>query len=113
MVGRTTPALLLGPLAVDRNFRRWGVAASLVGHGLAAARRHGHRIVVAIGEPAMFAHFGFAPAHEHGLTMPVPVETARFLTCPLTPGALDGVSGVLGPAASADASPVRALRRAM
>jgi predicted N-acetyltransferase YhbS len=112
-IGRTTSALLLGPLAVVESFRRRGVAAALVGHGLDAARDQGHRIVVVIGEAPVFARFGFVAALDRGLTMPVPVEPARFMAYTLTPGALDGISGVLGSAVVAGAPPVRALRRAI
>ena len=112
-IGRTSPALLLGPLAVVEAFRRRGVAAALVGHGLDAARDRGHRIVVAIGEAPVFARFGFVAALDRGLTMPVPVAPSRFLACALTPGALDGVGGVLGSAVVAGEAPVRTFRRAI
>lgn len=113
MIGRASPALLLGPLAVAEGYRRRGVAATLIGHGLAKARDRGHGIVVAIGEAPVFARFGFVPALDQCLTMPVPVEPARFMACALTPGGSDGVGGVLGSAVVADAPPVRMLRRAI
>jgi len=112
-IGRTSPALLLGPLAVVEAFRRRGVAAALVGHGLDAARDRGHRIVVAIGEAPVFARFGFVAALDRGLTMPVPVAPSRFLACALTPGALDGAGGVLGSTVVAGEAPVRTFRRAI
>ena len=112
-IGRLTPALLLGPIAVAPAFRGRGVATTLIGNGLDAARDQGHEIVVAIGEARLFSRFGFLPAFDQGLTMPVPVEPERFLTCPLAADALDGVGGVLGPAETAWTSPFKELRRAI
>ena len=97
--GNRVPALLLGPLAVDFDYRGLGFANDLIARGLAAARRHGHIVVVAIGDQERFARFGFMPAAPLGLAMPVPVDEERFLVAELEPGALAGVAGVLAAAA--------------
>jgi predicted N-acetyltransferase YhbS len=96
--GNRVPALLLGPLAVHFDYRGQGFANDLIARGLAAARRHGHRVAVAIGDPARFARFGFAAAAARGLAMPAPVDEERFLVAALEPGALAGISGVLAAA---------------
>jgi predicted N-acetyltransferase YhbS len=81
----------------------------LVRHGLARAKRAGARICVVVGEPAYYAPFGFAGAAAAGLILPGPVEARRFQVLEITPGALDGVTGVIGKAED-DGVPGRGLR---
>ncbi len=90
------PALLLGPLAIHPDRRGQGIARGLVGRGLERAAKAGYRVVVTVGEPGLFARFGFAQARAAGLSMPVPVDEARFLAAELVPGALAQTTGVLG-----------------
>ncbi len=94
--GDGPPALLLGPLAVHPDRRGQGIARGLVGRGLERAAAAGHRVVVTVGEPGLFARFGFAQARAAGISMPVPVDEARFLAAELVPGALARTTGVLG-----------------
>ena len=100
-IDETVPALLLGPLAVDAAYRRRGIASALVVRGLGKARKRGHRIVAAVGGAWFFARLGFVPAAAVGLRMPAPADEARLVAMALEAGALDGVSGVLGPAPAA------------
>ncbi len=95
-VGGRVSALLLGPIAVHRAHRGRGIGGALIARGLADAGVSGHRIVAAIGDRGFLGRFGFAPARNAGLAMPMPVDEARFLALALVPGALDGVAGVLG-----------------
>jgi len=94
--GDCPPALLLGPLAVHPDRRGGGIARGLVGRGLERATKAGYRVVVTVGEPGLFARFGFARARAAGISMPVPVDEARFLAAELVPGALARTTGVLG-----------------
>ena len=93
-----TPAILLGPLAVDPVLQGRGIGRSLVRHALAEARRQGHRICFVVGDPAYYEPYGFRSAVAAGLVLPGPVEPARFQVLELSPGALEGVSGILAPA---------------
>src|ERR1700677_1675781 len=43
-------ALLLGPLTVEPAFRERGVGQALIGHALAQAKLHGHRLVLLVGD---------------------------------------------------------------
>ncbi len=95
-IGGEVPALLLGPIAVHGDHQGRGIGSALITRGLAEARALGHRIVAAIGDRGFLGRFGFLPARTAGLAMPMPVDEARFLALPLEPGALDGVTGVLG-----------------
>lgn len=90
------PAILLGPLAVEPALQGQGIGKTLLRHGLQEARRFGHRICVVVGEPAYYGPYGFASAPAAGLILPGPVDPARFQVLELTPGALDGLRGMIG-----------------
>src|SRR5689334_20599054 len=44
-----TPAMVLGPLAVEATSRKLGAGTALMDHALAAARARGHRTVILLG----------------------------------------------------------------
>lgn len=90
-----TPAILLGPLAVEPALQGRGIGKALVRHSLAAAKAAGHRICVVVGDPGYYRPFGFTPATGFGLSLPGPVEPERFQAKELVPGALAGVHGVI------------------
>ena len=87
-----TPAILLGPLAVEPALQGRGMGRALVAHGLAEARRHGHRICVVVGEPEYYRPFGFVNAPSRGLKLPGPVDPRRFQAAELEPGAFDDLA---------------------
>lgn len=98
-IGASTPAVLLGPIAVAESHRGRGIGARLVECGLAACRAAGHRIVVAIGTRAYLGRFGFTSARASGLELNARVDDDRFLVLALAPGALEGIAGEVRPAA--------------
>ncbi|HLG88256.1 MAG TPA: N-acetyltransferase [Alphaproteobacteria bacterium] len=89
-------ALLLGPVAVAPADRGKGYARALIWDGLRRARELGYRIVLLVGDEPYYAQFGFARPLAKRLELPGPVDLARFLALELEPGALGGVSGMLG-----------------
>jgi predicted N-acetyltransferase YhbS len=89
------PAILLGPLAVEPELQGRGVGRALVRHALSEAKRQGHDICIVVGEPAYYAPYGFHSATPAGLVLPGPVDPPRFQVLDLTPGALDGVQGLI------------------
>jgi len=91
------PALVLGPLAVDRAFRKLGVGASLITRALAAARARGHRAVLLLGDAAYYSRFGFSAEKTAELMLPGAYEQERLLGIELVPGALDGAWGMIVP----------------
>jgi predicted N-acetyltransferase YhbS len=93
-----TPAILLGPLAVDPKMRNQGLGRALVRHALNEAHRLGHRLCVVSGAPGYYRPYGFVPAVPHGLVMPGPLEPERLQVLELVPGALEGVRGLIQPA---------------
>ncbi len=86
-------ALMLGPLAVSRACRSGGIGRAMIEHGLARARKYGHAAVILVGDAPYYERFGFRRALTRGLTLPGPVDEARFLGLELRPGALDGARG--------------------
>ncbi|MBI1981592.1 MAG: N-acetyltransferase [Methylocystis sp.] len=92
-------ALLLGPVAVAAQYRSLGIGRALIDESLARAAAFGHRAVLLVGDAPYYARFGFARRFAERLTMPGPVERARFLGLELIPGALEGAHGRVVPTA--------------
>ena len=55
-------ALGLAPIAVARDYRRRGYAASLIETGLKRAKTDGWFGVFVLGDPQYYGRFGFSPA---------------------------------------------------
>jgi predicted N-acetyltransferase YhbS len=102
-----TPALLLGPLAVEVPFRGRGIARGLLDRTLSDARAVGHRLVVLVGDEPYYAASGFAAIPKGRVTMPGPVDPSRLLVAELVTGAFEGVEGPLRPAWEEVAEPAR------
>jgi len=86
-----TPALLLGPFAVDEAERSAGVGAALIRGACDGARAAGHAVVLLVGDESYFGEFGFS--RTEGVMMPGPVDPSRVLVRALVPGATDGLLG--------------------
>ena len=87
-----TPALLLGPLAVDPDYRNLGIGTRLMQESLIRGAALDHRVVLLVGDPGFYERFGFTPAVSRGIVMPG--ESPQRLMCrSLVPGGLEGVSG--------------------
>jgi predicted N-acetyltransferase YhbS len=89
------PALLLGPVAVDPDWRGGGVGTALVEHALNEARLRGHGAVLLVGDAPYYGRFGFSAEKTGALWMPGPFERHRLLGCEFTAGALDGARGLI------------------
>lgn len=88
----TVPALVLAPMAVLPELQNQGIGSVLVQRGLEACRQQGHRIVVVLGHPNFYPHFGFSPKLAGHLESPFSGKDS-FMALELVPGALDGVAG--------------------
>ena len=93
--GTGKPALLLGPVAVAADYRSRGIGAALVRRAVAEARKRGHAAIVLVGDAPYYGRFGFSAAKTGALWMPGPFERHRLLALEVTPGALDGASGLI------------------
>ncbi len=105
------PALMLGPLAVDADWRCHRVGGRLMEAAIERARALGHRAIVLVGDAPYYARFGFERRLALGLRMPGPVEAERFLGLELVPGALDGARGSVRPTGALDLGARRLSRR--
>jgi predicted N-acetyltransferase YhbS len=88
-----TPALMLGPLAVETDLRGRGVGVALMEKGIEAARAGGHAVMILIGDEPYYARVGFAKLPPGRVRFPGPVDSARVLGLSLKPGALVSLAG--------------------
>jgi predicted N-acetyltransferase YhbS len=72
------PALFLGPLAVTPSAQGASLGRRLVGAALEACEDVDAGAILVVGQPHMFAPFGFVRVPEGRVTMPGPVEARRF-----------------------------------
>jgi predicted N-acetyltransferase YhbS len=93
--GNAGSALLLGPLAVEKEYNGAGVGAGLMYAALNAAQSAGHRAVLLVGDPQYYARFGFHADPASGLLMPGHFDRHRFLGINLGEDVLGGTSGTL------------------
>ena len=91
LIGRA-PAVFLGPIAVDSDWRSLGLGAELVTRACHAAQVAGDAIVILVGDLPFFGPLGFERAPET-VRLPGPVAAGRVLWRGLVAGALDGVEG--------------------
>jgi len=78
------PALLLGPFAVEEEFRGQGLGAALIVRACDAASKAGHEWMLLVGDAEFFVPLGFARAQ--GVTLPGPVDPRRVLLRRLNDG---------------------------
>ncbi len=90
-----TPALLLGPLAVDATAQGEGVGANLMRLAIARASTIGHTGIILVGDPEYYERFGFSAERTSGLVMPAPVQRRRFLGLELKAEGLAEGSGLV------------------
>ena len=93
----STPALLLGPLAVHPEFKNKGIGLALMRDGMAAAKANGEALVVLVGDAPYYARAGFVPVPRGQMIMPGPVDYGRLLACELVPGGLEPARGAMRP----------------
>lgn len=89
----STPLFFLGPLAVDPSEQAAGLGLSLVRDAVAACRASGGNGILLVGAERFFRAVGFTLVPPGKLTMPGPVDPARFLWLELRPGGLDKAHG--------------------
>jgi len=90
-----TPALLLGPIAVEEDWRSRGLGADLVRRVVEAATAAGHGVILLVGDAPFFGPLGFAAGPARDVRLPGPVDQRRVLVLALRPGAADHLSGAV------------------
>lgn len=94
-VGDREGALLLGPLAVYKEFAGHGCGRRLMEQGLELARARGFRVVLLVGDLAYYSRVGFFQVPLGQMQMPGPVDYTRLLAVELVEGALDDYRGMI------------------
>lgn len=82
-----TPALLLGPLAVQSDQRGRGIGIALMKKGIEEARNAGHAAIILVGDEPYYGRVGFARVPHGRVTLPGPVDRSRILALMLKDGA--------------------------
>ncbi len=95
LIGADTPAVLLGPITIEPVFQSKGVGSLLMNRALEDARKLGHKLLLLVGDEPYYRRFGFKPVPRGRLSLPAPVDPARFLVCELAEGAFEGVNGLV------------------
>jgi predicted N-acetyltransferase YhbS len=85
--------LLLGPIAVDAQWRRQGLGADLVRRACEAAGAAGWPFILLVGDRPFFGPLGFSTGPTRAVRLPGPVDQNRVMARALTPGGADGLSG--------------------
>ncbi len=75
----SSPAVLLGPFAVEPEWRSRGLGAALIECACAAAVAAGHGLIVLVGDASYFAPLGFGIVPPGRIVMPGPVDPARVM----------------------------------
>ncbi|HEY4123234.1 MAG TPA: N-acetyltransferase [Rhizomicrobium sp.] len=88
-----TPALLLGPLAVQSDQRGRGIGIALMNRGIEEARLLGHSVIILVGDAPYYARVNFVPIAPGCIRFPGPVNPARILGLALNDTSLDNLSG--------------------
>jgi predicted N-acetyltransferase YhbS len=88
-------ALLLGPLTVEPPFRSRGVGKALIERALTEAKAQGHKLIFLVGDEPYYGKHGFKKVPLRQVVLPGPVDYERVLVAELSPGAFDGVSGLM------------------
>lgn len=94
-IGGTSGAALLGPIAVERDFRGRGVGTRLMREAIDAAAETAIALVILVGDEPYYGRFGFKAAPPRQIAFPGPVNPARILVCELENGCLPRFRGVI------------------
>jgi predicted N-acetyltransferase YhbS len=103
--GPNCPALMFGPIAIDRRLQRLGLGAKLMREALARAKALGGAAVLLVGDAPYYERFGFTADKTGALWLPGPYERERFLALELVPGALDRARGLMSATGQIDQRP--------
>ena len=73
------PAVLLGPFAVEPDWRSRGLGAALIERACEAAKAAGHALIFLVGDAPYFGPLGFQVVPPGCIQMPGPVDPARVM----------------------------------
>lgn len=73
------PSVGLGPIAVRPDLQRSGIGGALMASVIATAESLAEPVVVLLGDPDYYGHFGFVPAADLGIAAPEPAWGHHFM----------------------------------
>ncbi|MHB8283330.1 MAG: GNAT family N-acetyltransferase [Caulobacteraceae bacterium] len=85
--------LALAPLSVVPEHQGQGVGKRLIVEAHMRAAKLGFSSIVLVGIPGYYHQFGYEPLSGYPITLPFEAPSANCMILPLTPDALNGVSG--------------------
>jgi predicted N-acetyltransferase YhbS len=94
-VGGTSGAVLLGPVAVDGEYRSLGLGSKLIHAALDTAKAGGAKLMILVGDHPYYGRFGFKPVPFGQIVFPGPVNPQRILACELEDDALAAFRGLV------------------
>ncbi|HEY3887079.1 MAG TPA: N-acetyltransferase [Caulobacteraceae bacterium] len=83
----TMPAVLLGPFAVEPEWRSRGLGAALIECACEAAEAAGHGLILLVGDAPYFEPLGFQIVPPGRIVMPGPVDPRRVMFRAFSAGA--------------------------
>ena len=95
MIGNTSGAALLGPIAVDARYHGQGYGRALIAQAIQSAREAGLQVIVLVGDESYYGRMGFKPVPPGQIKFPGPVNPSRILAIELVPAALTALSGMI------------------
>ena len=98
--GRSIPIMTMGPICITPELKRKGWGKILLDYSLEKAAELGCGAVCFEGNIDFYGKSGFTYASEFGIRydgLPEGADASFFLCKELTPGFLDGITGVYGP----------------
>jgi predicted N-acetyltransferase YhbS len=94
---KATPALMLGPLAVDSRRKGVGLGLALMQFTIGLAEQQGHTLVLLVGDEPYYARVGFKRVTNNEILLPGPIDRSRFLYLEFEAGAQASASGLVLP----------------
>ena len=88
-------SLSLAPMAVHPDFQKKGIGSKLVIEGLKKAMEAGYESVIVVGHPNYYPRFGFKPASNWNIKLPIEIPDEVFMVVELKPDGLKNCSGIV------------------
>ncbi|OEE69763.1 GNAT family N-acetyltransferase [Enterovibrio norvegicus FF-33] len=93
--GMDTGVQGLAPLCVHPDYRKQGIAVSLVKEGLEILRELSYPACVVLGDPAYYEQFGFTAANTFGFHCKWDVPQEAFMATEIIENAFENLQGIV------------------